>query len=69
MMQVFISYLPPRRKFTAHHHSFNAEISAPSLGELRGAVRAAVRPEVKITFALSRAARAEQARRTPAFPS
>jgi len=54
-------YIPPRRRFVAHREGLS-EIWASDLKELRAKV-AALRPEHRIVFALSRAARVEVARR------
>ena len=59
---VYVSYLPTPRQFTAHRDGLPG-ISAGSLPELRAKVAAAVPPEQKFTLSLSRAARAEMARR------
>ena len=58
---VYVSYLPPRRQFTAHRDGLPG-ISASSLPELRARVAEAC-PEAKIVLSLSRAARVEVARR------
>ena len=57
---VYVSYLPPRRLFTAHRDGLPG-ISASSLPELRARVAEAC-PEAKVVLSLSRAARAEMAR-------
>ena len=59
---VYVSYIPPSRLFTAHREGLPS-LSAGSLPELRARVAAAVPPEQKFTLSLSRAARAEVARR------
>jgi hypothetical protein len=61
---VYVSYLPPRRQFTAHREGL-PEISAGSLPELRSLVAEAC-PAAKVVLSLSRAARAEVARRNGA---
>jgi hypothetical protein len=58
---VYVSYLPPRRQFTAHREGLPG-ISASSLPELRARVAEAC-PEAKVVLSLSRAARTEVARR------
>ena len=58
---VYVSYLPPRRQFTAHREGLPS-LSASSLPELRSLVAEAC-PEAKVVLSLSRAARAEVARR------
>jgi hypothetical protein len=61
---VYVSYLPPRRQFTAHREGLPS-LSAGSLPELRARVAEAC-PEAKVVLSLSRAARAEVARRNGA---
>jgi hypothetical protein len=58
---VYVSYLPPRREFTAHREGLPS-LSASTLPELRSLVAEAC-PEAKVVLSLSRAARAEMARR------
>jgi hypothetical protein len=58
---VYVSYLPPRRQFMAHREGLPS-LSASSLPELRARVAEAC-PEAKVVLSLSRAARAEIARR------
>ena len=58
---VYVSYLSPRRQFTAHREGLPS-LSASTLPELRSLVAEAY-PEAKVVLSLSRAARAEIARR------
>jgi hypothetical protein len=63
MINIFISYIPSRRIFTARRAGVPRIGSAPSLPELRTALTQACPQNVKLAFSLSRAARAEVARR------
>jgi len=58
---VYVSYIPRCRQFAAHREGLPG-ISASSLPELRARVAEAC-PEAKVVLSLSRAARAEIARR------
>jgi hypothetical protein len=58
---VYVSFIPARRLWQARNENLRA-ITAGSLHELRTKLAAAC-PNTKIAFALSRAARAEMARR------
>jgi hypothetical protein len=61
---VYVSFILPQRQFTAHREGL-PNLSASSLPELRSLVAEAC-PEAKVVFSLSRAARAEVARRNGA---